>query len=277
VPPSALRFSLTAVLCAVAVLVIVWGHLGAGLRRSLALVTSGLGVLFLVLALGAEGQREATPTGSVLLRMRYAGEPASAAAAVPYYVLTALCLLLGTLGLAVPDRAADGLRQHWLVLATGLSLVVTALRFALEKAAAPWAWAWAAGITVLAPVVGGAFAWCLKDARPLFGRLVRALLVYGLSARAGVALMYVLATTLHLGSHYDLSAATIRVEYPMSAGMVELVPGSFHQLLSAVLLPQLLVWPVYTVLAGVLGALPVLLVLQARGAAGVAAHTEARP
>ena len=47
---------------------------------------------------------------------------ASASASLRYYVVTAVCLLLGTAGLAVPDETAGRLRRHWVGTAIALSL-----------------------------------------------------------------------------------------------------------------------------------------------------------
>ncbi len=275
-PDNVTRVLLQAVVWAGTLIVLSWGSLPVRLRQAVALATSAAGIVFLVLALGAEGQREIAATGSFLLQERYVVPAAIVSAGLPYYVITAVCLLLGTLGLAVPEPVAIRLRAHWVAVAVALGLLTTAVRFALEKAAAPPAWTWAAGVTLLPPVVGAAFAWNLRSARRRLGSLLRALFTYGLSVRAGVALMYTLATTLHLGSHYDLSLA--RIAWGDPAGAPE--PGSVAQLASVVLLPQLLVWPLFTVLAGLLGALPVLLVGRrpaGEDTTGITAQSEASP
>jgi hypothetical protein len=276
VPDILMRALLQGAVWAGTLIVLSWGSLPAALRRGLALATSAAGMLFLVLALGAEGQRESAATGSFLLQERYVVPTAPVSAALPYYVLTAVCLLLGTLGLALPDALAHRLRAHWVAVAVALGLMTTAVRFALEKAAAPRAWTWAAGVTLLPPIVGAAFAWNVRDARNRLGALVRALFAYGLAVRAGVALMYTLATTMHLGSHYDLSLARIALTDFGGRGTAP-EPGSLAQLATVVFVPQLLLWPLFTVLAGLTGALPVLLVLRdpaGDAATGMAASRE---
>jgi hypothetical protein len=172
---------------------------------------------------------------------------------LPYYVATALCLLLGTLGLAVNDDAARGLRDRWLATAIALSLAVTATRFWLEKVAAPQSWSYAVGVTWLAPVVGAFFAFNLRREGKGLAGLAAALLLYGFAVRAAVAALMVVASTLRLGSHYDVSAL-VRVQNPLNGRLYEFVPGSFSQVWNVAVIPQLAFWPIYTLLAGLLGA-----------------------
>src|SRR5271169_2068312 len=81
--------------------------------------------------------RESHTTATFLMGSSYVTEQASASASLPYYVMTATCLLLGTIGLALGDDAAHWFERHWLLSAVLLSLLVTALRFVLDKVAAP--------------------------------------------------------------------------------------------------------------------------------------------
>ena len=68
---------------------------------------------------------------------------ASASASLPYYVLTALCLLLGTLGVVASDATAELVSRRFLAWAVIVSIAVVVVRFVLEKAAAPADWiAW---------------------------------------------------------------------------------------------------------------------------------------
>src|SRR5689334_6355035 len=83
-----------------------WGRLSGRRRRGLALLTSGAGIVMLMIALGAHGQRETLTTGQFLMGGPYVTGHASASASLRYYVATAVCLLLGTAGLAVPDATA---------------------------------------------------------------------------------------------------------------------------------------------------------------------------
>jgi hypothetical protein len=167
--------------------------------------------------------------------------------------MTGFCLLLGTAGLSVSDGAARRLTRHWLATAVCLSVLVTLLRFLLELAAAPPAWTWSAGITALAPIVGAFFALRLRAEGKTWKRLPVSLALYGLMARGFVVAMMTLATTLRLGSHYDVSGWT-RVVSPLSGRARMLAPGGLSQIFYLGVLPQLLFWPVYTVVAGLLGA-----------------------
>jgi len=236
-----------------------WGRLPGPWRRALALLTSALGVLFLVLALRAEGHREAYTTAVVLLGPSYVTDQASASASLRFYVMTGVCLLLGTAGLAVSDATARRLDGRWLATAIALSLLVTAARFGLEKAAAPSSWTRPMGITWLAPVVGAFFAVNAKREGRGLTSVARALLAYGVAVRGAVALLMVVATSLRLGSHYDISALA-HIKNPLSGRWHEFASGSFEQLFFLGVLPQLVIWPVYTVVAGMAGALAALLV-----------------
>jgi hypothetical protein len=79
---------------------------------------------------------------------------------------------------------------------------------------------------------------------------------YGLASRAWVALTYLAATGWRLGSHYDLSSAWVQLQDPLTGMARSFSPGSVSQLLYVVALPQLMVWPLYTVVVGLLGAAP---------------------
>src|SRR3990172_407168 len=142
-----------------------WGHLPARVRRTLSLLASAGGILFLVLGLGAEGQRDAPTTGAFLLGSSYVTGRVSAAASLPHYVMTGVCLLLGTLGLALPEAVADDLAGRRVTVAVALSVMVTVVRFGLEQAAAPASWTRVVGITGLAPLVGAYFALALLTER----------------------------------------------------------------------------------------------------------------
>ena len=264
--PQGLSYALAAVLVwLLAAAVLWWGRLPSSWRRSLALLASAGGVLSLVRAVGSEGVREATTVG-FLLATPYVTEQASASASLPYYLLTGIGLSLGTLGLALRDELTVRLTRHWFALALLLSLLVTAVRFTLEKAAAPRVWTWAVGVTWLAPLVGAFFATSLRGSPRGFRTLVGALVAYALLVRGAVAVLMLAATKHGLGSHYDVSSL-VRVQHPLSGRVYEFVPGSVQQMLALVLLPQLVVWPVYTVLAGLLGGGVAWVVLESAGAA----------
>jgi hypothetical protein len=230
-----------------------WPHLVPRWRTALALLANAAGVGFLILAVNTEGLRE-TPTVSVFLMGRgYVTQSAEALASLPYYVMTGVCFLIGTGGLAASEALALRLRRRWLRWAIALAFATTALRFALEKVAAPHPWTQAVGITWAAPVVGAFFLFNVRrERRPLAGLLL-SLLAYGFASRAAVVCLMAAASAFRLGSHYDISPL-VRVANPFTREVYDFVPGSFHQIVSLGVLPQLGVWPFYTVLSGLIGA-----------------------
>jgi hypothetical protein len=237
-----------------AAVILGWGRISAHWRRWLALGVSAAGLGFLILALNTGGLREASSTGGFLLGSRYVTGTVSASASLPYYVMTGLCLLLGTAALALPEAWVRGWPRRWLTVAIALSVSVSLLRLILEIAAAPSTWTWAAGITGLAPLVGAFFAISVRAERGSWGRIVGSLLVYGVTVRAWVALLYVAATRWHLGSHYDLSAADVAVRNPLTGVIYQFPAGSVAQLVNLAIVPQLVFWPLYTLCAGLFGA-----------------------
>ncbi len=237
-----------------------WGALPGSWRRNLALAMSGLGLVLLIAGFRSEGQRESPSTAVFLVGQAYVTEQTSASASLPYYLLTGVCLLLGTLALAVGEDGAEQLGRHWFATATGLSLFVTALRFCLEKVAAPAEWTYAVGIAWLAPLVGAQFYINLREEGRGLGALVRWLLAYALAVRVAVALLMVLASTQALGSHYDVSML-VHVRNPFTQATYDFVPGSFDQMVKLAVVPQLLFWPFSTLLGGLCGAAVAALVL----------------
>jgi hypothetical protein len=254
-----------------------WAWLPPRVRRGLALAASGAGLLFLVLALNTAGHREAETTGSFVLGSAYVAGQASASASLPYYVITAVCLLMGTAALALPDSAVGRLARHPVASAVAVSVLATLVRFALEKAAAPKVWTWAVGVTWLAPLVGVFLAIRLREQGRGLRALAAALLVYGLASRAWVALTYVAATGWRLGSHYDLSSAWVQLRDPLTGVVRSFSPGSVTQLVYVVALPQLMVWPLYTLVVGLLGAAAVYLLAAAWRPRRVALPVEMAP
>jgi hypothetical protein len=230
-----------------------WPRLSGAWRRKLAVLSSTAGLLCLILAMNSEGFRESPTMAVFLVGPPYVTERASASASLPYYVLTAICLLLGVAGLGVGDELAQGLSRHWLATAVGLSVGITVLRFLLEKAAAPSSWTQVMGVTALAPVVGAYFAVCLRSEAKGFRALLGPLLVYAVSVRGAIATLMIMATTGRLGSHYDISPLTI-VRNPFTERFYAFEPGSLTQIVNVVMIPQLLIWPLYTLLTGLLGA-----------------------
>lgn len=254
-PGSVLSRIITApMVWAAAAAVLWWGRLPGDWRRGIALGTSAVGVVMLMLALNTEGQREAPTTAQFPLSDRYVTGHASASASLPYYVITGVCLLLGTAGLVVPDHVARRLDRHWFASAVLLSLAVTALRFALEKVAAPAHWTNPVGVTWLPPVVGAYFFMHLRErGRPGMGPLAVRLLAYALIVRASVTTLMVVATGLGLGSHYDLSGFT-RIRLPFTHRLHTFAAGSWEQIALLGALPQLTFYVGHTLLFGLAGA-----------------------
>jgi hypothetical protein len=230
-----------------------WGRLDGEWRRGIALASSAVGLIMLMLALNTEGQREAPTTAEFLLSGRYVTGHVSASASLPYYVITSVCLLLGTAGLVVPDQQARRLDGHWFAAAVLLSYAVTALRFALEKVAAPTSWTNAVGVTWLGPVVGAYFLMHLRERGQGMGALALRLLAYAAAVRVAITLLMVVATTYRLGSHYDLSGFT-RVRVPITGAVNHFEPGSWWQIVFLGAVPQLTVYVAYTVVTGLIGA-----------------------
>jgi len=242
--------------------VLLWPRLPGHRRRALALGTSLLGLGLLLLAVMAEGRSESETQMVYLFGASYVTGRGSASAGLAFYVLSGLCLLLGTTGLAITDAQAERISERWFATAVGCSIAVTALRFVLEKAAAPEWLAFAVGVTWLAPLFGAFFALRLRaGGGPVWLPLAGLLLAYGLVTRSFVAALVAVATRLGLGSHYDVSSV-VRIRDPFSGSLHEFAPGSPEQLLHLGVFPQLLFWPLFTLAAGLLGAALALVVLR---------------
>jgi hypothetical protein len=243
----------TALVWAVAAALLFWPQMPGRWRRALALVASAAGMVFLIFAATTEGLRE-TPTVSVFLMGKgYVTQRAEALASLHYYAAAGVCFLLGTGGLALSEAHAERIGRHWLAFAIGAAVFVTAFRFVLEKLAAPYGWTQAVGITWISPVVGAFFAWNVAREGRGLGAFVASLFAYGVVSRAAVAGLMAVATTFRLGSHYDVSSL-VRVANPFTRGVYEFEPGSAQQILNLGVLPQLGVWPLYTVASGLIGA-----------------------
>jgi hypothetical protein len=261
---------------AFAAFLLAWPHLPGQWRRRLALASSAGAVLSLILAMSTEGFRE-SPTVAVFLMGRpYVLENTAASAGLPYYVVTGSLLFLGFAGMALGDEAARRLCRHPVAIAVAVSLLVTGVRFLLEKAAAPASWTHAVGITWIAPVVGAYLALCFRAEKRGLPSLLGALVLYAFLARGAVAALMVVATRWRLGSHYDVSPLTLVVN-PMTGRTLSFVSGSAEQILKLALVPQLVAWPIYTLLAGLVGVglAHVLVLAWGRSGSGSAAVTSA--
>lgn len=247
-----------------------WPRFPAAWRRRLSVAVSAAGLAFLVAALESEGLRESATTAVVLLGPAAFTATASASASLYYYVLTALCLLLGFAGIALGEPLSRWLEQRWLLSAVAVAWLVTVARFLLEKSAAPAALIQTVGVTPMAPVAGAYFAACLWGERPGRGSLLRSLVAYAFLVRAFVALVGIVATLRGLGTHYDVSALT-SISPALLGQEYAFVARSARQILWLTLLPQLVVLPVFTVGAGLFGGGVARLVLAARRGARAAA------
>ncbi len=237
---------------ALAVLMHWWPRLPGTWRRRVSVATSAAGIGFLVAAVRAEGLRESALTSVVLVGPATLTATASASASLYYYVLTAACLLLGFAGLAFGEPLSRWLAPRWVASSVALAWLVTVVRFLLEKSAAPALLVQVLGVTWLAPVAGAYFATALPPGGPAPRPLLRTLLGYAFLVRGFVAVVGVVATRFGLGSHYDVSAVT-SVLVSVTGEAYSFVPGSWRQAFWLTLVPQLVVWPAFTVLAGMLG------------------------
>ena len=239
-----------------------WPRLPATHRRRLSIATSLAGLGFLVAALRSEGLRESALTSLVLVGPATLTARASASASLYYYVLTGFCLLLGFAGLILSDPLARWLQPRPLLSSVAVAWLVTVVRLLLEKSAAPSLLVDAVGVTWLAPVAGVYLALALRPEGGGPNTLLQALLRYAFLVRGFVALVGVVATRLAAGTHYDVSPLT-EVEVAFKAGMWVFAPGSWEQLFWLTLLPQLVIWPAFTLLAGIAAGALVWLLLPA--------------
>ena len=106
---------------------------------------------FLVAAVQAEGLRESALTSVVLVGPATLTATASASASLYYYVLTAVCLLLGFAGLAFGETLSRWLAPRSLLSSVAVAWLVTVVRFLLEKSAAPALLVQAIGVTLARP------------------------------------------------------------------------------------------------------------------------------
>jgi hypothetical protein len=230
-----------------------WPRLEAPHRRRLSIATSLAGLGFLVAALRSEGQRDAALRSLVLVGTATSTAHASAVASLYYYVLTGFCLLLGFTGLIASDPLARWLRPRALLSSAAVAWLVTLVRALLEKSAAPPLLVDALGVTWLAPFAGAYLAIALEPRRLGARALVPSLFRYAYAVRGLVAVVGVTATRLEAGTHYDVSPLTeIAVAFSERTWVFE--PGSWTQLFWLTLLPQLVIWPAFTVLVGMAGA-----------------------
>ena len=170
---------------------------------------------------------------------------ASATASLYYYVLTAVCLLLGFTGLIASDTLARWLRPRPLLSSVAVAWLVTLVRALLEKSAAPTLLVDAVGVTGSRRSREPTWRWRSSRAAPGPPRSLPDLLRYAYLVRCVVAVVGITATRLGAGTHYDVSPLT-QVAVAFSDRAWSFQPGSWSQLLWLTLLPQLVVWPAFT-------------------------------
>ena len=246
-------FALTVALSwALGILMHWWPRLPASQRRWLSVATSAAGIAFLVAGTAAEGLRETETTSMVVLGPVYVTATASASASLHYYVLTAVCLLLGFAGLVFGEPLSRWLSRHWVLSAAAVAWLITVLRFLLERTASPHLLTQVVGVTWMAPVAGAWFATSLHGEGRALRSVLRPLVTYAYLVRGFVVLVAVVATRLQLGTHYDVSPL-VQVNLGLAGGVFSFQSGSWSQILWLSVVPQLVVWPIFTVAAGLAG------------------------
>ena len=131
-----------------------------------------------------------------------------------------------------------------------ISNLMTLFRLALELSGYPSSGinpreiTWWTSLWLLIPLAGIYFAFLLRDTPRPYGRLLLTLYVYALSVRVLTAIIYGLSGALGWHTHYS------------SYG-----PGVRGYLLGG-LFPQLVLWPIITVIVGSLVGVPLLLLLR---------------
>jgi hypothetical protein len=223
-----------------------WPRLPPKWRRTASIAFSALGLAFLVAGLSAEGLRETAFASSHVLGPAYV-TATTAKASLAYYQLAGVSLLLGFAGLVLGEPLSRWLWKHYLVSAVLVAWLVTVMRFLLERSAAPRIVTEAVGITWMAPVAGAWLAYCLRDGDRQPRELLRLLVGYAYLVRGFVALVAVVATRLHLGTHYDVSPVTGVI---VGGASFTFEGGSWAQIFWLTLVPQLVVWPAFTVAVG---------------------------
>lgn len=137
--------------------------------------------------------------------------------------------------------------EHILFVPLSLSVVFLIWRLLLEKTAAPSALSSMIGMIWLPPAIGVFLAFELTGKKHRVKELIRTLAMYAWLARSLVAVLMVTLSFLKLGSHYDISAVT-SIDSPF--GKRSYSPNSFRHHLELIYIPQLLFWPLVTIVAG---------------------------
>ncbi len=229
-----------------------WPRLPARWRRLASIASSAAGLAFLVAGTAAEGLRETATTSMVVLGPAYLTGTASASAQP--------ALLRADRGVPAPRlrrphrrRAALArwLREHWLLSAVAVAWLVTVIRFLLERSASPPGPDRGGGSHLDGPGSGGLVRHLPPRQRPRDPAPCSAPLVaYAYLVRGFVALVAVRGHPLP--ARHPLRRLAAR---PGQRGAERLrlhasQRGSASQIFWLTLVPQLVVWPLFTVAAG---------------------------
>jgi hypothetical protein len=129
-----------------------------------------------------------------------------------------------------------------LTYVVAIALLMTALRFAVDVAAASEPVAHAFGILWMAPALG-ANSTLLQPGESRRAWIVKAAYL----SRLPAILATVLATHFRLGTHYSL-ASIERIELPFVDARFLCSPLDGTQWLLAIAIPQLVLWPLLTII-----------------------------
>ncbi len=156
-------------------------------------------------------------------------------------------------------------RGPW-ALAMKLSVAVILLRVYLEKLGVPPELAMGVGIIWLIvplPIYFGLEAGGKRRASLFWKWLVG----YAFGIRAVVLVLMLLTTSFQLGTHFDNSSIS---RFTAFGEEVHVEPGSWDQYRSLILMPQMILWPGITLVAGALLGLPTYWVTARRSRAAAA-------
>jgi hypothetical protein len=140
-------------------------------------------------------------------------------------------------------RAEPARLNLWMIPAA-IALGITLLRFTLEMFVSQKL-VDAVGIGWLTLPFAIYFAWRARRWAELFTNLT----LYVLAARVPVAILMILASYLHWGSHYDISSLT---HLDTQWGRLNYEPNSFRQHLHLIYLAQLVIMPIYGIITGMI-------------------------
>lgn len=136
-----------------------------------------------------------------------------------------------------------------------ISNVITILRLILElqgfAANKPSDFTWWISLSLLIPIVGIYFAYALRNAEKPFRKFFLTLFLYALSVRIPTAILYGISGAMGWKTHYS-------------------VYGSGNYITGG-LIPQLIIWPIITVVGGTLFGILVLILMRNKSAKPVSA------